>query len=402
MSDEKALTTTTGSALDVYGSGDDIKTLARRIKLCLPGGDKLQDHEALALAQLSIAYQLNAFNGEVWYIPGKGTQVGIKGLRKAARHQSNYWLEHVLLTDEERRGNLVPDKAIAYKCILHRTDMMLTAAAIIKAMRDAGMENAFEVYAYRPAIGIGYWTPGESTKMKGDQAARKRAEAEALKVAFDLPFASEIGNGDRIGYVDAEWSEVQDVAPKLTGEALQERMAENVKILRGDPDDPDPLGIDTTGPAYDSPAFKAGEEPAKPEPEQLAKTDRPYSSEVVRGMIRKNSGVWNPRTGWGDALRNDEKVQPPSEKQVQAVAAIMGKAVTSEGMTQAEINLNRHAVLAYCCGVEHTGNLSKQECSAIIELWKDGESWEPNQWAAAEAAAVVSAWQVANGQSLLF
>lgn len=299
MSDEKALTTTSQtSALDVYGSGDDIKTLARRIKLCLPGGDKLQDHEALALAQLSIAYQLNAFNGEVWYIPGKGTQVGIKGLRKAARHQSNYWLEHVLLTDEERRGNLVPDKAIAYKCILHRTDMMLTAAAIIKAMRDAGMENAFEVYAYRPAIGIGYWTPGESTKMKGDQAARKRSEAEALKVAFDLPFASEIGNGDRIGYVDAEWSEVQDVAPKLTGEALQARVRENIEILRGNPDDPDPLGIDTGGPIWDANTVKSGEEPPKPEPDLddvFPRNDPPPAPPAQPGKpkVAVKTGKWN-------------------------------------------------------------------------------------------------------------
>ncbi len=274
MSDEKALTTTSqASALDVYGSGDDIKTLARRIKLCLPGGDKLQEHDALALAQLSVAYGLNPFNGEVWIIVDKsgasrGTMVGIKGLRKAARRQGNYWPVFSVLGREEKKEIGIPDNAIAYRCLIYRTDLLRQSAEAIDLMRKAGMTNAHEVYAYKPAEGIGYATPGEFSKMKDDQRARKRSEAEALKVAFDLPFQNEIGtSGDRIGYVDAEEWEVQDPAPKLTGDALQERMAENVKILRGDPDDPDPLGIDATGPAYDSPAFKAGEEQPAEQPD---------------------------------------------------------------------------------------------------------------------------------------
>jgi len=91
--------------------------------------------------------------------------------------------------------------------------MLRSAAESIDLLRKAGMDNAFEVYAYKPAEGVGYCMPGEATKMKTDQAARKRAEADALKVAFDLPFASEVGNGDRVGYVDAEWSDVTDKQP---------------------------------------------------------------------------------------------------------------------------------------------------------------------------------------------
>ena len=198
------------SALDVYGDGQDIKRLAERIRLCLPGGDKLQNHEALALSQLSVAYQLNPFNGEVWYIPGRGTQVGIKGLRKTAHRQSRYWTYFVALTTEERTANGVPDGAIAYRCELYRTDLILESAKVIKAMNEAGMRDAADRYAYRPSIGIGYFIRGEASKMKADQAARKRAEADALKQAFDLPFASEIGNGSTVGYVDTEWAEVEE------------------------------------------------------------------------------------------------------------------------------------------------------------------------------------------------
>jgi hypothetical protein len=233
MTEEKAVAPHQASALDVYGSGEDIKTLAKRIKVCLPNGNKLQDHEALALAQLSVAYGLNPFNGEVWYIPGKGTMVGIKGLRKAARKQGGYWPVFSLLTKAEKQELSIPENAIAYRCLIYRTDLLLQSAQIIKLLREGGQENAFEVYAYRPAEGIGYAIPGETTRMKLDQAGRKRSEADSLKVAFDLPFANEVGGEDRVGYVDTEW-EVLGTEPHLTGEPLQEKAKENIRVLRGD------------------------------------------------------------------------------------------------------------------------------------------------------------------------
>ncbi|MEN6507011.1 MAG: hypothetical protein ABFD92_20950 [Planctomycetaceae bacterium] len=227
MSDEKALTTTSqASALDVYGSGTDIKTLAERIKLCLPNGNKLQANEALALAQLAVAYELNPFNGEVWYIPGRGTMVGIKGLRKAARKQGNYWPAFDIIGEQEKAQLGIPKEAVAYRCKIYQTDLLRKAAEAIDLLTRSGMKDAFEVYAYRPAEGIGYGIPSEDSRMKLDQRARKRAEADALKVAFDLPFASEVGNGDRVGYVDAEWTDVSDQqqpgqsGPKWTPEVV--------------------------------------------------------------------------------------------------------------------------------------------------------------------------------------
>lgn len=213
MSDEKALTVKHDSALDVYGSGADIKTLAERIKMCLPNGGRLGANEALSLAQLAVAYELNPFNGEVWYIPGRGTMVGIKGLRKAARKQGNYWPAFDIIGEQEKSQLGIPKEAVAYRCKIYQTDLLRKAAEAIDLLTKAGMKDAFEVYAYRPAEGIGYGMPNEDSRMKLDQRARKRAEADALKVAFDLPFASEVGNGDRVGYVDAEW----DVVPSGGG-----------------------------------------------------------------------------------------------------------------------------------------------------------------------------------------
>lgn len=230
MKEERALTTSKPSALDAYGDGDDIKKMAQRIKLCLPGGNRLNDAEALSLAQISIAYGLNPFNGEVWHIPGKGTMVGIKGHRKAARKQAQYWPEHILLTPDERADLGIPDDAIAYKCLIYRSDLIRESAEAVKLMYEAGMKDAAERYAYKPTVGIGFWVPGEPTKMKPDQAARKRAEADALKMAFDLPFASESGNGERVGFVDAEeW----DVSPPYD---TATSMEDNSRMLYGDPD----------------------------------------------------------------------------------------------------------------------------------------------------------------------
>jgi hypothetical protein len=238
MTEEKAVALRQESALDVYGSGEDIKTLAKRIKVCLPGGNKLQEHDALALAQLSVAYGLNPFNGEVWLLVGKdgasrGTMVGIKGLRKAARKQGGYWPVFNVLNKAEKAELGIPETAVAYRCLVYRTDVLRQVAESIKMLHDGGMKDAFEIYAYKPAEGVGYCNPGEATKMKTDQAARKRSEADALKVAFDLPFATELTGGETVGYIDTEW-EVLGTEPHLTGEPLQEKAKENIRVLRGD------------------------------------------------------------------------------------------------------------------------------------------------------------------------
>ncbi|MBC8254484.1 MAG: hypothetical protein H8E35_10655 [Ardenticatenia bacterium] len=172
---------TTESALEVYGSRGDIKELAQRIKLFLPNGDKLKEHEVLALSQISLAYALNAFNGEVFYLPGKGPMVGIKGLRKAARNQAGYVLQQRSMTDDERKERGMQDDAVGRVCYLYRVD-------IVALMPPPPI----------PFVGEGLATRGErppSTKTHV-WLADKRAEADALKKAFDLPFGYDERYGD--------------------------------------------------------------------------------------------------------------------------------------------------------------------------------------------------------------
>jgi len=157
----------------LYGSREEIRELADRARRFLPNGKNLKDHEALALAQISVAYQLNPFNGEVWYIPAKGPMVGIKGLRKAARQQSGYMLRQHDMDMGEREQRLLQDGDIGRICELYRVDLGVQ-------MQQANI----------PFVGEGIARQNERAPHTKSLAwlADKRAEADALKKAFDLPF----------------------------------------------------------------------------------------------------------------------------------------------------------------------------------------------------------------------
>lgn len=359
-----------GSALDVYGDGQDIKKLAERIRLCLPGGDKLQNHEALALAQLSVAYQLNPFNGEVWYIPGRGTQVGIKGLRKTAHRQANYWTYFTALTTEQRMENAVPDGAIAYCCELYRTDLILESAKVIKAMNEAGMPDAAHRYAYRPTIGIGYFNRGEASKMKADQAARKRAEADALKQAFDLPFASEVGNGSTVGYVDTEWAEV---------EATPAPAGPHVDLYgRRDLEDRPPTVGERVLQAEVVTVSRDGDRPGR----------KLLSPEEIRAAVRKKAG-WN-----GHRLQAGE---PITDKQIPTIAMLLARASLAD-----DPDKERHTILGWLFGVDSSKALTKREAGAVIDWLTVKDTLDLNEYAAQECAAIIRQAQIDAGQLSLY
>lgn len=165
------------------------------------------------------------------------------------------------------------------------------------------------------------------------------------------------------------------------------------------------------GPKRIEPVVKV-EEPVQAPP-QLAERPpvvekhipRPWSAELVRGAARKRSDVWaRGRAGdWSDAepVGHDGKRTKASEKQINAVAGIMAAAVTRQGMIQLDIDTARHAVLGYVFDVASTNDLCAQECSAILDLWKQEGVWETNEYAAPEAAAIITAWQKAAGQAEL-
>jgi len=93
---QDAIVTTQGSQIQYVGERNIVKELSQRIRLLVVGGKHLTDDEALALAQYSVANDLNPMIGECYFLPNIGPGPGIAGWRKKAELQ---------LRDEARRAN---------------------------------------------------------------------------------------------------------------------------------------------------------------------------------------------------------------------------------------------------------------------------------------------------------
>ena len=163
-----------------YGERDELKELAMRIRRFLPNGHIMTDDEALAVAQVGVSYELNPFNGEVYGLKDpktqswRGVMVGIEGARKAARRVCpHYRIIQRLMTAEEVK---------------------------LRELEQGDIGSLTDLYRIDGAVMPGTDIPfvGEGISKKGDRVpngrsrvwlAHKRSEADALRKAFDLPFA---------------------------------------------------------------------------------------------------------------------------------------------------------------------------------------------------------------------
>lgn len=219
MGDGKDLTVhESESRIAPWGNREELREIARRVQMMAPGGKKLQENEALALAQGAVAHGLDPFNGEIWYIPGAGLMAGIKGLRKAARLQidGNFWPEfEEIRNPDDRAAFMIPEGALAFRCIIRDSNTLRAYSDAWAAMREKGIpaEIIPTIVGKRPYVeGIGYVKRGESTRMDPVQVAMKRAEADALKRRFDLPFAIPSEPND---VIDGDWAEAERPAGDL-------------------------------------------------------------------------------------------------------------------------------------------------------------------------------------------
>ena len=227
------------TAVDLtFGTSEDIHAMARRIKLMCKGGDKLREDEALALAQVATVTNLNPFIGEVWYIPGSGPMIGIAGARRtdqeATKANGGYSTVELIPCPPDEAGATeaeAKDVAAAFRAEITDTAATLEYqkmfVATLASLRESGVSDpvgvAREICGPRPKwIGYGFSKKNESTRMSKVQAARKRAEADALKKKIIIPFGAQLADTDiSPDYVDAQ---AQDVTPKQSA-------AQNMKDL---------------------------------------------------------------------------------------------------------------------------------------------------------------------------
>ena len=265
MNEQMTLTTTRQSAVAPWANREDVRELSERLQAMMPGGNKLTQVEALTLAQAAVAHGLDPLNGELWYLKDRagrpiGLMAGIKGHRRAAHLQmkqeggGNYWPEFEELTIDEKPPLGIPPNALAFRCKVRDTQTLNEYVSQIERLSGAGLpwEIVSDIVGARPYTeGIGYAMPDEPSRMTRVQLAMKRAEADALKRRFDLPFGSAVGvNGDT-DVTNGEFVVVDDT-PSIPEEVLEHNRA----ILHGDAKEAD----------WDAVVFKAGDD-AQPAPD---------------------------------------------------------------------------------------------------------------------------------------
>lgn len=190
-----------------FGDREQIRELKDRIKIMVPEiiamlelSKPVGEAAALALAQTAISTGLNPFTREYWALPKKDKRgdltgfelmAGIKGLRRAGRIQAKanggvypYW----------RPIFAFPDPAVADFLSLETGDIAIQCNLELCLSPNHPWYAAND-HARFVVEGLGIFRHDQITYMEHMLVARKRAEADALKQAFDLPFSA-ADNGD--------------------------------------------------------------------------------------------------------------------------------------------------------------------------------------------------------------
>jgi len=233
---DQAIVKKNGSGVQPWDSRDSVRELQERLQLMLPGGAKLDKSAVTALAQGALLHGLDPLNGEIWFIPGRGLMIGVKGLRKKAREQvrGNFWIDfREITTPEEKKRLRIAETALAYEARLFDSENIRAYVEAVGQMTKAGIpwEAVREILGDKPyTSGVGVLAAGEQTKMQPVQCAMKRAEADALKRRFDVPFGMKVEGIDSDEIIGEPW-----------------------------PDDDDTGALSTSGPDYADPAFVAAQ-----------------------------------------------------------------------------------------------------------------------------------------------
>ena len=206
-------------AIEVYSP--DVRQGIEQYKAGLAIKDAT-DQEYASLWILCQRHDLDAYNQEAYIIPGKGVMVGIKGLRKSANRQlakGEYYNPSPRLLQHTEYAAFGLDEAVppkgqtwegnqkvwkdnpivlVYICELTRSDA--NQKWINQAVALTGLtgdhEQALKLIGPRPVwTGVGVVRLLDKSKMEMVQLARKRAEADATKLAFNLPFNVDVERG---------------------------------------------------------------------------------------------------------------------------------------------------------------------------------------------------------------
>jgi len=346
----------------------------------LPGGDKLNDGQIKALAQGAIAHGLDPLNGEIWMIPGRGLMIGVKGLRKKAHEQvkGNFWAEFVELTDPDQRHRLrIPDGALAFECRLFDSENLRTYAETCEKLLSSKIpwEAVREMVGAKPyTSGYGVLKAGENTKMEPVQCAMKRAEADAIKRRFDVPFGLAV-EADNDAPGGGEWVESTatpvDAAPEPLPADVQAR---GVAALYEDP----------TEQAADAVVAEIEQATAKV---KANGTTRPYAPAQLKKGIELKAAKHATDTA--------------TQGQIGLTAGALNLCFAGE----AHADEKRHSVQKYLTGHASMSEMDDSFVLALLDWLKptrdSGGHYMPDAMAAREAGLIVRQTMKEAGQAEL-
>ena len=170
----------------------DIDAFARRLRVMLPGGNRLSPENAMALAQYSLAMNLNPYRGEVHGFESKGRFVivdGYKALVRWAQWRAPYTES---FTQMQAGDPELPEGAIGFRCSILREDRLHVLSALVGA--GVPYDQALERIE---TTAVGVVTLGEMAKdpptgWTWEQRARIRALKNALNISHGMPSPNEI------------------------------------------------------------------------------------------------------------------------------------------------------------------------------------------------------------------
>ncbi len=160
-----------------YGTPEQLAEMVKRVKFMVPGGDRLDDNAAYALATAAFVHGLNPIIGECWWIPGSGFMPGIRGLRRLGREQLGAYgataeiAFKIIEKPKERERYKIPLGALAFKAILRNSKKRRDWVDDAKKLREAlGPDAPYDVLLENigdlpQTIGYGYVTEEQMEEM---------------------------------------------------------------------------------------------------------------------------------------------------------------------------------------------------------------------------------------------
>ena len=235
MTEEKQKQLAKLQAVDLqeWGSYDEVLALGQRLKMLLPGGDKMSGEQAMAAAQYFMSIGANPFRGESYaYVDKRGKLVfvdGYKLLTRWAGRECPYVDRYVPMKEDE-----IGDGDVGVWCTVLREDKTEMMRELTKAGAPWG-----EAYGIAATKAGGVVRSGEQANRNPPtgwtwlDVARKRALKNALNLSHGMPTMKELSKEswlvDNVETAPQDWEGIDpDIyRPDAEREALhnaQERL----------------------------------------------------------------------------------------------------------------------------------------------------------------------------------